>query len=220
MKILILATALAASSLPLVAVQIGDSLETVIAEKGQPANKLQAGTNTILTYGDGSIKLRDNHVVAIKSAKELTEANVKGTLPATPRSAALRTALSAPTSADVWNTDYEAALTQARNEGKKVFLLFTGSDWCIWCKRLEQEILSTPEFKDYAAGKLVLVKLDFPQSTPQSDQLKAQNSRLARQNGIKGYPTVVILDSSGQRVGNLGYMKGGPAGFINKLQSL
>ena len=221
MKTFLLALALAVSSLPLVAVQIGDSLNTVLAEKGQPTNKLQAGANTILTYHDGSIKLRDDKVVAIKSAKELAEANVKGppTPPAAPHPAP--TVLSAaPTSTEVWKTDYEAALTQAQAEGKQVFLLFTGSDWCVWCKRLDQEILATSEFKDYAAGKLILVKLDFPKSTPQSDELKAQNKQLAQQNNIRGYPTVVVLDSSGKRIGNLGYMKGGPAGFINKLQSL
>lgn len=218
MKTLLLAIAFAASSLSLVAVQVGDSLETVIAEKGQPANKLQAGANTILTYRDGSIKIRDNKVVAIKSTKELTETNVKvTTLPATPRPA--RTIRPAPASPDSWNTDYEAALTQARNDGKQVFLFFTGSDWCGWCQRLDREILSTPEFKSYAAGKLILVKLDFPRGIPQSDQVKAQNNQLAKQHRINGYPTVVILDSSGKRIGTLGYMEGGPAGFIAKLQS-
>jgi thiol-disulfide isomerase/thioredoxin len=217
MKTLLLAAVLAASSLSLIAVQTGDSLETVLAEKGQPTNRLQAGPNTILTYHDGSIKIRDNKVVAIRSAKELAEANVKGVPPSTPRTApAVRPA---PASAEVWGTDYAAALAQARSEGKQVFLLFTGSDWCVWCKRLEGEILSTPEFKEYAAAKLILVKLDFPRHTPQSDQLKAQNTQLAQQNGIRGYPTVVILDSSGKRIGTLGYVKGGPAGFISKLQS-
>lgn len=219
MKTLLLATALAVSSLPLHAVNIGDSLESVIAEKGQPANKLQAAGNTILTYSDGSIKIRDNKVVAIKSTKELTEANVKGTPPAPPRISKVEQP--APTSStDAWSTNYEASLAQAKSEGKQVFLFFTGSDWCGWCHRLDGEILSTAEFKDYAAKKLVLVKLDFPRNIPQSDQLKAQNNQLAKQNGIKGYPTVVVLDSAGKRIGALGYMEGGPAGFLNKLQSL
>lgn len=219
MKTLLLAMALATSPLPLIAVQIGDSLAMVVAEKGPPSNKLQAGGNTILTYSDGSIKIRDNKVVAIKSAKELTEANVKGTTrPATPRPA--RTVRPAPASSDVWSTDYEVALAQARNEGKQVFLFFTGSDWCGWCQRLDQEILSTPEFKAYAAEKLILVKLDFPRSIPQSDPLKTQNSQLAKQHRIRGYPTIIILDNSGKRLGTLGYMQGGAAGFINKLQLL
>lgn len=217
MKTLLLAFALTLSAQPLVAVQVGDTLETVIAEKGQPTNKLQAGANTILTYSDGSIKIRDNKVVAIKSTKELTEANVHETVP--PASRPARTARPVTTSAETWTTDYEAALAQARNEGKQVFLFFTGSDWCGWCKRLDGEILSTREFKEYAASKLILVKLDFPRALPQSDQVKAQNSQLAKKHRIRGYPTVVILDNSGKTLGSLGYMEGGPNGFIAKLQS-
>ena len=130
MKPLLFALALAASPFPLIAVQSGDSLEAVVAEKGQPANRLQAGATTILVYRDSSIKIQDGKVVAIKSARELAAANVMGTPPAASHPApAVR---SAPTSSEGWTTDYPAALTQARSEGKQVFILFTGSDWCIW----------------------------------------------------------------------------------------
>ncbi len=219
MKTLLIATVLLTSSLRLVAVHLGDSLEMVIAEKGQPSNKLQAGANTILTYSDGSVKLREGKVVACKSTKELTDANVKGAPPSAPHPAR-NSPPATPASGDIWSTDYEAALAQARNEGKQVCLFFTGSDWCGWCQRLDGEILSTPEFKDYAAGKLILVKLDFPKNILQSEALKTQNKQLAMQHRIQGYPTIVILDSSGKRLGALGYMQGGPAGFISKLQSL
>ena len=38
--------------------------------------------------------------------------------------------------------DWDAALKKAAAEKKTVLALFTGSDWCIWCKRLEGEVLS------------------------------------------------------------------------------
>lgn len=119
----------------------------------------------------------------------------------------------------MWTTDYPAALTQAAKENKKVFLFFTGSDWCGWCKRLDKEILSTAEFKSYAAESLILVKLDFPRSVPQSASLKAQNRKLAEKHDIQGYPTIIVLNSAGKRVGELGYMEGGPAGFVKALKS-
>jgi protein disulfide-isomerase len=220
MKKLFSITAFTLLSLPVMALRIGDTLEQVIAEKGQPTNKLQAGPNTILTYRDGSVKIRDNKVVAIKSTKELTEANVKGTPPSAPGSSPSVRPVATAANSEAWQTDYEAALAQARNEGKQVFLFFTGSDWCGWCKRLDREILTTTEFKNYAAGKLVLVKLDFPRTVPVPDQLKEQNNRLATQHNIRGFPTIVVLDGSGKPLGRLGYMEGGPAGFISKLQSL
>ena len=49
---------------------------------------------------------------------------------------------------NVWVTDYEEAFVKARNENKHVLINFTGSDWCGWCKKLEREVFSQPEFKE------------------------------------------------------------------------
>ena len=37
---------------------------------------------------------------------------------------------------------------------------------------------------------------------------------------IQGYPTIIVLDSEGKKVGELGYMKGGPTAFIAELNKL
>jgi len=122
--------------------------------------------------------------------------------------------------ADEWMTDYKAALQQAEKEKKLVLLDFTGSDWCGWCIRLDKEVFSKSEFKNYAKKNLVLVKLDFPRSKSQTAQIKAQNQQLAQQYNIEGYPTVIVLDPAGQQVGQLGYMEGGPKAFIAELDKL
>ncbi len=117
----------------------------------------------------------------------------------------------------VWKTDYAAALQQAKAENRHVFLFFTGSDWCGWCKRLNKEILSTPEFAQYAKEKLILVELDFPKKRKLTATVKAQNAKLADKYKIEGYPTVIILDGNGNKVGRLGYQEGGPGPFIARL---
>ena len=119
-----------------------------------------------------------------------------------------------------WTTDYQSALTQAKAENRHVLLFFTGSDWCSWCKRLNREILSTPEFNAFAGEKLVLVEVDFPKSKPQSAAVKKQNASLADAHKIEGYPTVIVLDSSGKKVGELGYQEGGPAPFVEALKKM
>jgi len=116
-----------------------------------------------------------------------------------------------------WTTDYKAALEQAKADDRRVFLFFTGSDWCSWCKRLNKEILSTPEFQKFAGDKLVLVELDFPKAKSQSGAVKSQNAKLAQQFKIEGYPTVIVLDSTGKKVGELGYQQGGPGPFIEAI---
>jgi thioredoxin-related protein len=116
-----------------------------------------------------------------------------------------------------WTTDYKAALEQAKADDRRVLLFFTGSDWCSWCKRLNKEILSTPEFTKFAGEKLILVELDFPKSKSQPKEVKAQNAQLAQRFKIEGYPTVIILDGAGKKVGELGYQEGGPGPFIEAI---
>lgn len=105
-------------------------------------------------------------------------------------------------SAADWLTDYEKALETAKAQNKRVFLDFTGSDWCGPCIQLKKAAFSRPEFISYAEKNLVLVEIDYPQRKKQSDSLLKQNERLAKEYGIdeKGFPTLVLLDSSGKIV--------------------
>ncbi len=119
-----------------------------------------------------------------------------------------------------WLTDYKQAQDAAKT-GKKLLLLdFTGSDWCGWCIKLEREVFSKPEFKEYADKNLVLLELDFPRGKQLPDSERIQNEKLAMQYQIEGFPTIIVLDGDGKKVGELGYMPGGPAAFIAELDRL
>jgi len=119
-----------------------------------------------------------------------------------------------------WDDDYDKAIAQAKTEKKMVLLDFTGSDWCGWCIKLDKEVFSKPEFKTYAKSNLVLVEVDFPQARSQSKKLKEQNEKLQKEHGIQGYPTIIVLNSEGKKVGKLGYQEGGPKAFIAALDQL
>ena len=97
-----------------------------------------------------------------------------------------------------WLDDLAKAKAQASSEGKRILLDFTGSDWCGWCKKLDAEVFSQQEFKDYAAKNLVLVELDFPRSKTLTDEVKAQNNALKEKFAIRGFPTVIMLDGEGK----------------------
>jgi len=119
-----------------------------------------------------------------------------------------------------WLTDLPKAQTQAKSEKKLVMLDFTGSDWCGWCIKLHNEVFSKPEFAEYAKKNLVLVEVDFPQKKQQTEQLKKANQALQEKYKIEGYPTIIVLDGSGKKVGELGYQPGGPKAFIAELDKL
>lgn len=119
-----------------------------------------------------------------------------------------------------WMTDLPKAQEKAKTEKKLVLMDFTGSDWCPWCVKLNKEIFSQPEFVEYAQKNLVPVEIDFPRKKEQSAELKAANQKLQQQYKIEGYPTVIVLDANGKKVGELGYMQGGPKAFIAELDKI
>ena len=119
-----------------------------------------------------------------------------------------------------WTTDYSKALAQAKAENKVVLLDFTGSDWCGWCMKMKADTLDQPQFKHYAAKNLVLVELDFPRQKTLPEPLKQQNQQLAVQFQVRGYPCFVLVDATGKELGRQGgYLEGGPAAFIAKLNN-
>jgi protein disulfide-isomerase len=119
-----------------------------------------------------------------------------------------------------WLTDFEKAQAAAKAEHKLLLLDFTGSDWCGWCKILQKEVFSQPEFQEYAAKNLVLMTIDFPRAKPLSAEVRKQNQTLAQRFEIRGFPTIVVLDSDGKPIGMLGYQPGGPQAFIKELNQL
>ena len=99
-----------------------------------------------------------------------------------------------------------------------MFLLFHGSDWCYWCIKLDEEVLSKKEFLDWAKNNLILVSLDFPNNIKQEENLKTQNQILAQLFKIEGYPTVIIADASGKEIFRTGYEEGGVEKYIAHLE--
>ncbi|MGE5214470.1 MAG: thioredoxin family protein [Nitrospirota bacterium] len=120
-----------------------------------------------------------------------------------------------------WLHDYSKAQEEAKANHKLLFLNFTGSDWCGWCIKFDKDVLSQPQFKTFAHDNLVLVELDFPRRKSQPVEEKKQNVQLAQQYEVLGFPTIVVLNSSGQKVWQFdGYFPGGPDAFIQQLQKL
>jgi uncharacterized protein YyaL (SSP411 family) len=117
-----------------------------------------------------------------------------------------------------WLTDLPKAQAQAKTENKIVLMDFTGSDWCPWCIKLDNETYSQPAFADYANKNLVLVVVDFPAHKEQSDTLKQANAALAKKYDVEGYPTQIAIKPDGTIVWqHVGYLPGGPAAMIAKL---
>jgi protein disulfide-isomerase len=119
-----------------------------------------------------------------------------------------------------WSSDYKASLAKAKKEKRLVLADFTGSDWCGWCIKLKKEVFDTKEFQDWSAKNVVLLELDFPKKKQLDPAVKEQNDELLKKHGVRGFPTILFLDAEGKKVGELGYMEGGPKAWIAEAQKI
>jgi thioredoxin-related protein len=131
--------------------------------------------------------------------------------------------LSLALSAQNWQTDLATAKSIAENENKPIVLVFSGSDWCAPCMKLEKKIWSSEVFKTYAKENYVLLKADFPKRKQNvlTAQQQEHNNKLAEQYNKNGYfPYVIVMDARGFVAGATGYNGMLPAEYITHLNSL
>lgn len=129
--------------------------------------------------------------------------------------------LSTSLSAQIWTSTWEQALQKANVEEKKIVLVFSGSDWCIPCIKLEKEVWMNEAFIAYAEENLILYRADFPKRKKNklAPLLQEQNESLAEVYNPKGYfPWVVVLSPSQKKIGSFVYERLPVSTYIEKIK--
>ena len=62
--------------------------------------------------------------------------------------------------------------------------------------------------------------MDFPARKEVPDNVRAKNEELAKQYGVRGFPTVLLLDSKGKVLARTGYRQGGAKAYVEHLKTL
>ncbi len=116
-----------------------------------------------------------------------------------------------------WNTDWNEAMAAAKTAGKPVYIHFT-TDWCTWCRKMEQETYSDPEVQKRFQNWIVLqinaedrkktgtLYYDSADRTRNNmfgpgDSLEKHDltyPELFQFSGGSGYPTLEFVDGSGK----------------------
>ncbi|MEO6597295.1 MAG: thioredoxin family protein [Planctomycetota bacterium] len=126
-----------------------------------------------------------------------------------------------PAKDSLWFQDFAKAKAQAKAENKDLLIDFTGSDWCGWCVKLDEEVFSQDAFKTAAPKSFVLVKLDYPRNKELlSAEITAQNKKLRADYPVQGFPTILLTDAEGRPYGATGYAEGGPEKYLESLAEL
>ncbi len=131
-------------------------------------------------------------------------------------------ALATAVQAQNWETDLNTAKTLASQENRNILLVFSGSDWCIPCMKLEKEIWNSPEFQKDSEEHFVLLRADFPKrkANKLSNEQQEKNDQLAEKYNKQGvFPLVEILDKTGKVLGTAGYKNISPNEYIAMLHS-
>nr|WP_320131848.1 thioredoxin fold domain-containing protein [uncultured Holophaga sp.] len=94
----------------------------------------------------------------------------------------------------VWEHDLESAQKRARAE-KKLILADVWTEWCGWCLKLQRDVFPSPQGQA-ALARVVPASLKTETRDGQATSLKYLEQRY----GIKGYPTLLLLDPEGNVV--------------------
>ena len=122
-----------------------------------------------------------------------------------------------------WQKSFDEAQVEASNHDKTIFLVFSGSDWCAPCIKLNRKVWMTGVFRTYAQSNFALYKADFPRKKINRlpNPVAAENAALAERYNPDGYfPLVLLLDKEGSVIGKTGYRQGGPEAYVEHLNSL
>lgn len=110
-----------------------------------------------------------------------------------------------------WINDIRAAQKLARQEGKDLILFVTGSDWCAFCIKMEEEFLADPATAERMSDRFVPVVVDFPKESQLPVLIAAQNEALREKLKVTGYPSVYFVDADLRPYAHLGGYHGAEA---------
>ncbi len=125
--------------------------------------------------------------------------------------------------AQKWETNFETAKKIASEKDENIILVFSGSDWCAPCMKLEKNIWKSQDFIKDSNIHFVLLRADFPKKKANSlsKEQQKQNDHLAEVYNKQGlFPFVVVLNKDGKVLGTTGYKNISPKEYIAMLHSI
>ena len=105
-----------------------------------------------------------------------------------------------------FQTSAKEAFTEAKEDKKIVFALFSGTDWCPPCMRLEKNVISKSEFTKALNDKYVFLLLDFPRYRRLKEATARQNNLLLDKYKVESFPTIVLIAPDGTELKKMSYI--------------
>lgn len=125
--------------------------------------------------------------------------------------------------AQEWNYNFDAAKKLALEQEKKIIIVFSGSDWCAPCIKLDRTIWQSETFINEAEKYWIMVRADFPRKKANAlpKEQTEQNRKLAEKYNLEGsFPLVVVLDKNGKVLGKMGFKNITPEEYIKMIHAI
>lgn len=86
-----------------------------------------------------------------------------------------------------WQNDFQTALNLSKETGKPLLLNFTAA-WCLPCQKMEKNFWNRADVGEFSK-QIIFVKIDGDKA-----------AELKLKYGVKGFPTLILADSWGERL--------------------
>lgn len=88
-------------------------------------------------------------------------------------------------------SDFHAALDKAKSEGKPLVVNFSAT-WCPPCREMKSSVWTSSKVSSWVKENAVAVYIDVDQS-----------GGIAQHYGVRGLPTMIVLDKNGKEQGRI-----------------
>ena len=121
--------------------------------------------------------------------------------------------------AQQWIRSYRSARKLASSRNQKLFLFFSGSDWCQEGREMTH-LFRSKAFLNRTRNKYVFYNADFPRHKVLGQEASEYNKRLANRYGITRFPTVVLADPrhGAMLAKHVGYQRISAEALLDKLE--
>jgi thioredoxin-related protein len=122
-----------------------------------------------------------------------------------------------------WKANFDEAKKEAKDQNKNILLVFSGSDWCAPCIKLDNVVWKSDAFQLAAAKNWVIYRADFPKKKANqlAPELVQSNNKLAEKYNRNGsFPLVLLLDKTGKVIGMTGFKNVSASEYIQLIHSL
>ena len=107
------------------------------------------------------------------------------------------------------HSGFSEAISKAKQENKPM-LVDVYATWCVPCKRLDKIVFSDKEAGEFINSRFVSLKVDGE---------KGEGPELLKKFNIPGYPTILLVDQSGEEIDRLVGFDGNKEEWVQTLKN-